>query len=243
MAGPPTSPTPPGADLPVEPVEPALRGGQRLCPDCGTPYASGQEYCLECGLRLPAERGVVATLSSAWQRRLPWYPGDWLWPALLLLLIAALGAMVVILSLEDGKTGTLVATTSSPPTATSTASGGETAPTVPPAAPQPPAATPPPPAPPAAPIEWPQGQSGYTVVLASVPQSSGRASADAEVQKALDAGLTEVGVLSSSDFPILHPGYFVVFAGMLDSLQEATGAAEAARSSGFSQAYPRQITP
>lgn len=250
-----TLPAPPEEE--DSPVEPARRDGQELCPDCGTPYAPGQEYCLECGLRLPAARGVVATLSSAWQRRLPWYPGDWLWPALLLLLIAALGTMVVILSLEDRTTGTLVATTASPPTTTEAAPGEETAPTAPPApgtpppAPgtpppagaQPPATTPPPPPPPAAPIEWPQGRSGYTVVLASVPQSSGRASADAEAQEALAAGLTDVGVLESSDFALLHPGYFVVFTGILASLQEATSAAETARSSGFSQAYPRQIAP
>ena len=32
-----------------------------------TPYAEGQEYCLECGQRLPATSGVVAVLGSAWR--------------------------------------------------------------------------------------------------------------------------------------------------------------------------------
>src|SRR5919198_1139923 len=30
------------------------------CPRCGAPYAAGQEYCVECGLRLPAETGRFA---------------------------------------------------------------------------------------------------------------------------------------------------------------------------------------
>src|ERR671936_1014911 len=59
------------------------------CPRCGTAYAEGQEYCLECGSRLPAAGGLIVRLGSAWRKRLGWYPGDWIWPALLALLVAA----------------------------------------------------------------------------------------------------------------------------------------------------------
>ena len=61
---------------------------ERRCPRCGTPYGDGQEYCLECG---------AATAGQHRRRRLPrirlaprlgWYPGDWIWPTLLALLVA-----------------------------------------------------------------------------------------------------------------------------------------------------------
>jgi hypothetical protein len=35
------------------------------CPRCGVAYAPLQEYCLECGERLPTNRGVVGVLVSS----------------------------------------------------------------------------------------------------------------------------------------------------------------------------------
>ena len=67
---------------------------ERQCPQCGTPYAEGQEYCLECGSRLPGSGGLVGALGSAWRKRFSWYPGDWIWPALLALVIAAVAGTV-----------------------------------------------------------------------------------------------------------------------------------------------------
>ena len=58
---------------------------EERCPRCGTPYSPSQEYCLECGAKLPTRSGVVALLGSAWRKRLGWYPGDWIWPSLLAL--------------------------------------------------------------------------------------------------------------------------------------------------------------
>src|SRR5207237_309567 len=70
-----------------------------------------QEYCLECGLRLPITGGVVGTLASAWRQRLPYYPGDWIWPVLVALVIAAIAAVVAIAATRgSGKGRTLVAT-------------------------------------------------------------------------------------------------------------------------------------
>src|SRR5439155_219694 len=73
----------------------------RRCPRCGTPYEEAQEYCLECGSRLPAAGGVIAFLGSAWRRRLGWYPGDWIWPALLALAIAGAAGAASSLWLAD----------------------------------------------------------------------------------------------------------------------------------------------
>jgi hypothetical protein len=98
---------------------------------------------------------------------------------------------------------------------------------------------PPPPASGGELIEWP-GQNGWTIVLASVPQSSGRAAAVREARKASNAGLTDVGVLNSSDYSSLHSGYFVVFSGVFTSEKEARSSLDTAKGS-YPQAYARQI--
>jgi type IV secretory pathway VirB10-like protein len=212
-----------------------------------------QEYCLECGSRLPVERGAIATLGTAWRRRLRWYPGDWIWPALLLLLLAALAGVIAYLTTSDHqKRQTIVATTQAgtpPPTTTAPATPTAPATTAPPA---PPAATtttatpPPPPPPPATPgalVSWPAGKSGYTTVLQSIPTRTGKAAAVAIAKRASNAGLAQVGYLNSSAFSSLHPGYYVVFSGIYNSFGAAQTNAATATSSGFSGAYVRQITP
>ena len=58
------------------------------CLTCGTAVEPGQEYCLECGARVvPARR--FSAVGRAWERRWGRYPGDWMWAALLLGLVAA----------------------------------------------------------------------------------------------------------------------------------------------------------
>jgi len=54
--------------------------------------------------------------------------------------------------------------------------------------------------------------------------------------------LANVGILNSSRFASLHPGYFVVFTGVFDSEAEATSALPRARSV-FPLAYQREIVP
>ena len=56
------------------------------------------------------------------------------------------------------------------------------------------------------------------------------------------AGLPQVGVLDSSRYSSLHPGYSVVFSGIYDSRSQADQAQAAANAKGFSAAYVRQIT-
>ena len=214
------------------------------CPRCGTPYAAGQEYCLECGERLPARGGVIAVLGGAWRKRLGWYPGDWIWPTLLALVIAAAAGTASALWLADRSSAsgsTLVETspaassiqqtqTAPEPTTTATTATTETAP------------PPPPPPPPANQLtKWPAGQGGWTIVLDSLP--SGSPVAYAEARQALRKGMKKVGVLNSSSYSSLHPGYLVVFAGIYDSEAEAQGALLNAHEHGYGGAYPRRITP
>jgi hypothetical protein len=98
----------------------------------------------------------------------------------------------------------------------------------------------PPPPGPGGLVEWPPGQTGYTIVLASLPESAGRAAAVSAGQNASEAGLSEAGVLNSSDYSSLHPGYWVVFSGIYDTIDEARSALDTARGT-YPQAYTRQI--
>jgi hypothetical protein len=216
------------------------------CPTCRAPVEPGQEYCLECGARLPAGRSIVAAVGSAWRRRLRWYPGDWLLVVLALLVVAALATAAAVYAggdTEQAATGrTLVAT--APPDATATETGTETTETAPVASVPTQATTTDPVdgAGPDSPVEWPADQDGFTVVLASLPVSGGRDVAMQNARSAIRGGLEEVGVLDSEAFASLHPGYYVVFAGVYPSLEEAQGAVPDARGAGFANAYAREIT-
>jgi hypothetical protein len=231
------------------------------CPGCGADVTSGQEYCLECGTRQPgAAGGLVPRLAAAWQRQLRWYPGDWIWPAALGLVLATAGAASAIAysHYTRGSRSTFVATSrlqsvsASVPPATDT---GGTPPVQTPtvkidtsqANRQPPGtATSTGAAPPPAKrglSAWPAGQNGYTVVIESLPASGGgRAAALRKARQALGAGLPQVGVLDSGRFSSLHPGYAVVFSGVYPSFTKAQSAASAAQAKGFRSAYARQIT-
>jgi hypothetical protein len=214
------------------------------CPRCGTATEPHQEYCLECGLRLRTP-GLVPALSEGWRRRLPWYPGDWIWPSLAALVIAVMAASAAIIWTRDAQSApseTLVGDTSQLPTTVATIAP-TTAPTTPtgqttttPTRPQPP--------PPQRRrlIEWPRGRGGWTLVLASLPTSAKREAALAKARQALAAGLPQVGVLDSSRYSSLHPGYFVVFSGFYSSLSAAQTAASRAADAGYGNAYARRVT-
>ena len=188
----------------------------------------------------------MAVLAHHWQRRLPWYPGDWIWPVLLGLVIAALAATGAILATRDDDSPTRTQVATGPSTEPADTVPNETTPTGTGVEP-PPAGTdtepvepePPPPGPGGL-VEWPPGQTGYTIVLASLPESAGRAAAVSAAQRASQAGLTDTGVLNSSDYSSLHPGYWVVFSGIFDTIGEARSAVDTARGT-YPQAYTRQI--
>jgi hypothetical protein len=99
-----------------------------------------------------------------------------------------------------------------------------------------------PPAPPRGRLtKWPSGTNGFTVVLSSVP-SGPRAPATKKAKDAAKTGLPDVGVLSSSEYSSLHPGYLVVFSGIYEDRTEAEAAIENARAKGYNDAYAAQVT-
>jgi hypothetical protein len=220
------------------------------CPRCGAPFVSGQEYCLECGLRLGVGKGLVGSLSNAWRERFGWYPGDWIWSVLLALVIATLGGVAAVILADSGRSSRnpIVATHAGQPrepvtppvTATvavptvprgeptTTAPTTRTAPTTPRSA--------------GGLTEWPATRNGFTVVLESIPGRTGRSFAVARARAAARAGLPQVGVLDSSLYSSLHPGYWVVFSGVYASQGLADAAQQAAAAKGFGVAYSRQIT-
>lgn len=219
-----------------------------VCPRCGAPRTPDQEYCLECGLKLPPTSGGLVRLRSGWVRRLGWYPGDWVWTTLLAFLVAAAGAAVAIALTTHGassNTGTTFAATT-PNAPLTTPATTAPVPTVDtstlPTPPEPTTTAPSAPQPKNGATPWPPSQSGWTVVLESEPATPvGRTRANARAQQAVKAGLTEVGVLVSSRYSSLHPGYLVVFAGIYDSRSQAQSTLNAAYAAGFSSAYVRQI--
>jgi hypothetical protein len=77
---------------------------------------------------------------------------------------------------------------------------------------------------------WPRGRSGWTNVLVSVPKLDGRDAAVARAEQARLRGLPKVGVLDSSRYASLHPGYWLVFTGVYATEAEAASALQKARS-------------
>ena len=209
------------------------------CPACGTPAEPDQEYCLHCGARIVPTRRL-SSFGHAWQRRIGRYPGDWVFASLLLLLVAAGSATAGIVAGRDTETasgpGTIVATSPvvsappSPPAQTEPATTTTSTTTKP----KPPATRPK-----SSLATWP-ARDGFTVVIASIPaRGTGLSDATAKAKEARTRGL-RAGVLESGKFASLHPGYYVVFAGIYGSLEEAQRAARAAASK-YPNAYAREV--
>lgn len=183
-----------------------------VCRSCGVPADPGQEYCLECGNRIVPARRAPSVAA-------------WLVPSLVTLLVAAAGAAAAIASTHGNKAHgprTLVALSplkpAPPPPGTPAPKHGKTTQQL---------------------IPWPAG-NGYTIVVATLPLSDGARAARAKGLAALRAGLHQVGVLVSSSYPSLQPGYYVVFSGVYASLEEAQSDLDNAKSA-FPGAYARPI--
>jgi hypothetical protein len=245
---PPPPPPPPEAAPSPPPPEPGR------CPNCGAPHDVYQEYCLECGRRLPGAY-VGGRYAEVWRRDSP----IWLWAALAALLLVALvsGAVVALAATDDGKnsepassipvvstapsTTDTVGVVTQPPTITinpptttlstttfstttfGTTTFGTTTTT-------------------GSNVTWPPNKDGFTVVLKSVPTSNGRSQAESAANKARTNGLSQVGILNSSDFSSLNPGYYVTFTGIYDTQSQANAALPNARSKGFPTAYVREVS-
>jgi hypothetical protein len=244
---PPPPPPPPVEASPPPPPDPGR------CPNCGAPHDVYQEYCLECGRRLPGAY-VGGRYAEVWRRDSP----IWLWAALAALLLVALisGAVVALAATDDGKSsepGTSIPVVSTAPSTTSTVGVVTTPPTI---TINPPTTTlgtttfstttfgtttfgttttgsn----------VTWPPNKDGFTVVLKSVPTSNGRSQAEAAADKARTNGLSQVGILNSTDFSSLNPGYYVTFTGIYDTESQANAALPNARSKGFPTAYVREVS-
>ena len=216
------------------------------CPRYSAGFEPGQEYCLECGLRLPPTRfGAIQQASSGLAGPQTW-SAAWLVPALLGLALAVLGTGVAIAISSSGEEqaavptatgGSLTAPPSAPTLTAPEPTTGRTSALPPTAA----TATPPPPRNPRT-ISWPRGRRGWTIVLLSVAQTAGRPAAVAKAEQARDGGLRRVGILDSSRFASLHPGYYVVFQGVFESEADAASSLQRARAV-FPAAYQRAIVP
>jgi hypothetical protein len=77
--------------------------------------------------------------------------------------------------------------------------------------------------------QWARSERGWTIVLISVPKARGRDKAVAVAQQARSRGLRQVGVLDSSTFASLAPGYWMTFSGKYDTEAEATSVLRKAR--------------
>lgn len=226
--------------------ETAIAAADETCPRCGARRQRDQRYCLDCGLPLPAVTGRLASLRRRWIRRFGWYPGDWVWVSLLTLVVAVAGAAAAI---------ALTASTASAngPTFVATAPVSVAQPTPVPTSTTPVNTSKLPTAPePTTPTRaqaslrngrfaWPTNENGWTIVLVSYPKTTGAASARQKAAQAAKAGLARAGVLDSSSYASLQPGYLVVFTGIYGSKADADAAVSTARQAGFGGAYSRQI--
>src|SRR3954453_13091398 len=204
--------------------ESGIAAAHRPCPRCGAAREPDQRYCLECGLALPRVEGGVPAFRRRWIRRVGWYPGDWVWVSLLTLIVAAAGAAAAIFLTQrnDDKGSVFVAPTNNvtvaEPTVVPSAAPAPT--TVDtrnlPTAPEPTTSTKKPKPKPRGPkngrVAWPRNEKGWTIVLVSYPKTNGGPSAPQTAARGARAGLRRVGVLDSSRYASLQPGYYVVFA-------------------------------
>jgi hypothetical protein len=85
---------------------------------------------------------------------------------------------------------------------------------------------------------WPAAFAGYTVALAS---DVARSDAVGAAAKARSAGLDGVGVLWSTRYASLRPGYWFVFSGVYSTQTEAQRVVSRAVSAGFADAYVRRV--
>lgn len=210
-------------------VHPDRNGtGSLRCTGCGSPLASDQRYCLECGKRkgepridfpqyLPAVgEGESSAAGGGAGQGPPETVAETAAPdnrpqREITPLMAAAGlaglAVVLLLGVLIGRTGQdssqpVVAATGLPTTAAASTSTGASE-TV------------------SIEIDWPAGKDGFTVELATVSNSTDGAAVEA-TQADLEAqGAPEVGVLDSDEYASLPAGNYVFYSGVFDSRADA----------------------
>jgi SPOR domain len=210
------------------------------CPRCGAPMTEQQEWCLNCG----AAVGTRVVAAPGW--RVP------IAIAAALLAVAAIAVAVAIVQLADdtdqvaqeppAEVAVVPTPTPTPPPAATPEASLTPDPTIPE-----PTTTATPDSTPessggsstsgSGDAEWPDNETGWTVVLSS--DSSESTARDKADDFAAD-GISGVGVLNSDDFSSLRPGFWVVFAGQYDSQSEASDALDGIDAR---DAYIRRIEP
>jgi hypothetical protein len=88
---------------------------------------------------------------------------------------------------------------------------------------------------------WPARGDAYTVVLASVAVGAGRRTAERRALELRLRGLKRVGILVSSEFRSLRPGYFVVYSGVYETRRGAQRALARARAKAGRTAYTLRV--
>lgn len=189
---------------PPESAAAAPDGQPQSCPVCGAGLRPGQDWCLNCGT---AASTRIAP-SPGWRAPVAIVAG------VLALAVAALA--VAFLTLTDDADRIARA-----PEPTATAAPTET-PVPTPVPTETPAPTPDDTADPAGEVgTWPEGEEAWTVIVLSTSDEAG---ARAKAEELAAAG-TSVGVLNSSDYGSLRPGFWVVFSGQYETAEEAQAAA------------------
>ena len=185
-----------------------------MCPRCSEPLAAGQEYCLACGARVGGGMPRIGASS----------PTRWALRGLATAVVAAIGAAAAVAATgSDGGDSALTTAIGGFATAPSSSPGGA-------------------PVGPSGVAEWPTEEAGWTIALAALPQTAGRTAAVKRARAARKRGLPQVGVLDSSRYASLHPGYWMVFSGVYSSEAEATSALEDARRASRT-AVVRRVVP
>lgn len=207
--------------------------GPTRCTGCGVTMAADQRYCLECGKRkgdprtefaaylngaaeLPAAtthatNGAGPDESVAAEPKPDTRPEREVTPLMAAAGLAGL-AMILLLGVligrlgDNGSSAPVVAATGVPAAAaptTSSATGVEVA---------------------FAP-DWPEGQEGFTIELATLPKDSADGAAVEATKVDLTAqGATEVGALDSDQFGSLPAGNYVFYSGVYDTKADAEAA-------------------
>jgi len=194
-------------------------GPQSRAPSSG----AEDDVCAHCGAGLARDQEWCLECGSA--RTLIHRPPDWRIP------IAIVGVVVLVV-LAGFAIALINLSTNANRSAQTVAAKPATAPAV--STPKPAAAQKP-----VTIAGWPTGLSGWTVVLAQR-----RRQARAENVARLFAGAgVEVGVLYSSNHPLLVPGYWIVFSGRYPTEAGALTAAKKLRAAGHRRAQAREVAP
>lgn len=240
-------PTLDGAAIPGPAFEPPLPAADvRRCPACLSPVRADQRYCLECGERLGvdeippppgggsalAERGSAALVIAA-----------------IVLVVVGVGLSWVALR-EPADDGAQTTATDTVPTQTQPTDTvpTDTVPTDTVPTDTVPTDTMPTDTMPtdtgSATGDWPAGLSAWAVIIASKDQAQfAESDARAIADEAAAAGVLQTGVLDSSAYPSLNPGYWAVYSGPYETQAEAEQAAANIRTQGYPEAYAREVTP